>query len=146
MEASGRRFKSFHPDMITRTCKDCQQELPLDDLVKEPKSKYGRKQLCKVCDAIRKRNRRLENPNYYYTYTYGITFQQFTDMMDAQSGVCAICKKGRDETLSVDHDHETGKVRALLCARCNRGIGFLQDDPAIVLSAYNYLKAHKSWT
>ena len=58
-------------------------------------------------------------------------------MFEEQEGKCAIC----DSTgkLVVDHNHDTGDVRSLLCNSCNSGIGFLKDSPAIVMKAYSYL-------
>ena len=65
-------------------------------------------------------------------------------MNEAQNGVCAICGEvnvaGR--RLAVDHNHETGQVRGLLCCSCNRGIGFLRDHTDILESAVNYLKSN----
>jgi hypothetical protein len=67
-------------------------------------------------------------------------------MLEVQNGVCAICKlpesrKSRSGlyTLSVDHDHKTGKVRGLLCHRCNNCLGTLKDDTHILQSAIDYL-------
>jgi len=73
---------------------------------------------------------------------YGITFEQFTFMLQLQNGVCAICKQpeSRNQRLSVDHDHETGQVRGLLCFACNAGIGFLQDSSEVLEKAKQYLK------
>ena len=70
-------------------------------------------------------------------------------MLEAQGGVCAICEKperstsryGRIKKLAVDHDHDTGAVRGLLCANCNKGIGNLGDDPDILIAGAAYLIA-----
>ena len=75
-------------------------------------------------------------------YYYGITIADYDNMMETQKGVCKLCQ-GLDgtrwERLAVDHCHKTGKVRGLLCDKCNRGLGQLNDDPNLVLKAYNYL-------
>jgi len=67
-------------------------------------------------------------------------------MEQAQGGVCAICGKpeatARTKRLCVDHCHETGKVRGLLCSHCNRAIGLLGDSCAILASAITYLEAN----
>ena len=77
---------------------------------------------------------------------YGITLDEYDELLKKQKGVCAIC--GKPETkivwntvcrLTVDHDHKSGVVRGLLCFRCNTGIGKLYDDPEILRKAANYL-------
>lgn len=74
--------------------------------------------------------------------SYNITTQEFRSMELDQNGVCKICERkcvsGRE--LSVDHDHESGDVRGLLCVNCNRAIGNLQDDPELLIKAAKYLK------
>lgn len=72
--------------------------------------------------------------------TYGITTEEYEDMYLAVTGHCQICGEYWD-ILAVDHDHETGKVRGLLCQQCNRGIGIFQDDPIRVRQALTYLQA-----
>lgn len=86
---------------------------------------------------------------YELERTFGITLEQYQQMLVAQNGVCAICKqpetevrRGKLQMLSVDHCHKTNAVRALLCGFCNRGIGYLRDDPALVRSAADYIEAH----
>ena len=74
---------------------------------------------------------------------YGLTPEDYSNMLESQGGVCAICgadnpRDGR-ENLHVDHCHSTGKVRGLLCGPCNKAIGLLQDDPTIIRNAANYL-------
>ena len=73
---------------------------------------------------------------------YGINLDDFESMEKAQNGVCAICegKCGTFGNLSVDHCHETGKVRGLLCSACNRAIGGLKHDVSILERAIAYLK------
>lgn len=75
---------------------------------------------------------------------YGITETQYNEMLLQQNGVCAICGNinGSGRRLCVDHDHATKKVRGLLCDSCNRGLGYLGDQPARVERAANYLKTN----
>lgn len=78
------------------------------------------------------------------TRKYGIPLAEYERLYEAQRGRCAICSgKDTNKTLAVDHSHKTGKVRGLLCGRCNPAIGFLQDDPQIAASAVAYLKKHQ---
>ncbi len=81
---------------------------------------------------------------------FGITLKQYGDMLLAQNGCCAICKhpetatrNGVVKALAVDHDHETGAIRGLLCVACNTGIGKFKDDRNLMLSAVKYLDTHK---
>ncbi len=84
---------------------------------------------------------RKKNPEKYKSYNksvkekiysislikkYGITIDRYNEVFDKQNGVCAICKKPTKKKLFVDHDHQTGKVRGLLCSGCNMGIGFYE--------------------
>jgi Recombination endonuclease VII len=76
---------------------------------------------------------------------FGITLRQYTEMLLAQNGVCAICQGGPDaksKKLAVDHDHRTGKIRSLLCRGCNVGIGNLKDSPELLIKAAQYIKDH----
>ncbi len=70
---------------------------------------------------------------------YGITRDEYETMALNQKGRCAICNEEPTESLRVDHDHETGKVRALLCNNCNAGLGHFRDDPELLASAITYL-------
>lgn len=72
---------------------------------------------------------------------YGITPDQFNDMLKKQGGVCAICRQPcpRNPRLSVDHCHQTGRVRGLLCSHCNVGLGHFRHDHNRLRSAITYL-------
>jgi hypothetical protein len=96
-----------------------------------------------------RRHRRRER-EAYLRKRYGLTVQDYNEMLLAQGGRCAIC--GTDKpplaseasssglSFSIDHDHQTGAVRGLLCAPCNFGIGNLGDDPARLRAAARYLE------
>jgi len=75
---------------------------------------------------------------------FGISQEQYDRILAAQGGVCAICggsgKSLRFRRLVVDHCHATGRIRGLLCSRCNRGLGYFDDDVARFKSAIVYLK------
>ncbi len=73
----------------------------------------------------------------------GLTEAQYTVLLDAQDQVCAICHShnGRRH-LCIDHDHKTGKVRALLCGNCNSALGHVGDNPDRLLQMAEYLKTH----
>lgn len=73
---------------------------------------------------------------------YGITVDEYDRMFEAQGGVCATCgkpNKSKYGYLSVDHDHKTGKVRGLLCHRCNAALGQVYDDVSILQKLIEYL-------
>lgn len=85
--------------------------------------------------------------DYKKYHRHGITKNQYELMLEAQNGVCAICCKPPKPTQSlvVDHNHETGDVRGLLCRNCNRGIGLLGDSIITLENSLNYLKTRGSY-
>ncbi len=82
---------------------------------------------------------------------FGLPKGQYAAMLAAQGGACALCgerasgtaKSGKPIALHVDHDHATGRIRGLLCGKCNRAIGYLRDDPALIRKAALYVEAHR---
>jgi hypothetical protein len=80
---------------------------------------------------------------------FGITPERYSELLKSQNGTCAICKQpetatrmGKVKALAVDHSHQSGAIRGLLCADCNTGIGKLKENIDIFLSAIQYLKYH----
>jgi hypothetical protein len=76
---------------------------------------------------------------------YGITPQHYDLMLKEQGGACAICGEQPDGHLYVDHCHTTGKVRGLLCQRCNTGLGSFNDDLGRTMGASAYLRRAQLW-
>lgn len=80
-------------------------------------------------------------------HRYGLTQADWDALVTAQGDRCAICQTerpgGRGERWHVDHDHMTGRVRGLLCHRCNMGVGFFLDDPEIMKAAARYVVRHR---
>ena len=76
--------------------------------------------------------------HYRLKHKYGIGAAEVDAMIAAQGGLCALCEV-RPAT-QVDHDHKTGKVRAILCLLCNAGMGAFKDDPNIIRNAIAYLE------
>lgn len=70
-----------------------------------------------------------------------MSVQDYEALMAQQGGACAICRKEPVGRLCVDHCHATGKVRGLLCATCNMGLGFYRDDEGLMRAAAAYLKS-----
>jgi hypothetical protein len=71
---------------------------------------------------------------------YGIGREKFDELFDGQGGACAICRQPFDRTPQVDHEHEGGGVRGLLCSRCNLGLGYFQDNPNRLEAAAEYVR------
>ena len=73
---------------------------------------------------------------------YGITTEQYKEMLEKQGHKCGICGTKQErlrKRLFIDHDHDTGAVRGLLCMKCNSGLGMFNDDVKIVGTAKTYL-------
>lgn len=110
---------------------------------KEKKSESFRKWSSKNKSRLRD-NRLLRH--------YGITNDRYIEMFESQLGLCAICgesqqgvtKDGEARFLCVDHCHSSGKVRELLCARCNAGLGQFKDNPELLMNASKYLLKHQT--
>ena len=88
--------------------------------------------------------------SYSYQKKFGITLDEYERMSEEQGHVCKICHCPEDVVihgdviaLSVDHCHDTGKVRGLLCSRCNHFIGLARDSEVLLKSAIKYLKDSK---
>lgn len=87
----------------------------------------------------------------YYERNYGITEATLRQMYAAQDNKCDICgsegfiigTNGHSEKLAVDHCHQSGYVRALLCHNCNRALGLMQDDPDLLRKAAQYIETHR---
>lgn len=104
-----------------RFCKFCEQPIPLSRTLKAV--------FCsKACKS---------------TYELGLADAEYKALLQAQDGRCGICRRpepnGRHNRWCVDHDHKTGRKRGLLCINCNSAIGLLNDDPALLLAAIEYL-------
>jgi hypothetical protein len=87
--------------------------------------------------------RRISSRRCQLKMQYGITPEQYDEMLIAQDGKCEICKTdkptGKWKVFAVDHCHKTGNIRGLLCNECNRGMGLLRDDPELLIKAAEYL-------
>ena len=94
-------------------------------------------------EALRDRQRasnRASQRRKRYQQVYGFSFADYDAMLQRQGSACAICRRSGD-ALCVDHCHACGKVRGLLCVKCNSALGFCNDSPALLLAAAAYLRA-----
>jgi hypothetical protein len=81
---------------------------------------------------------------YARKYYYGLTNEQYFQLLQEQGNKCAICggiNSSNKKILDVDHDHKTGIVRGLLCNQCNQALGLFGDDVRLLEVAINYLKS-----
>jgi hypothetical protein len=133
-----------------KLCSDCKTE--------KPEGEFGRvhgylNKRCRPCDSAYKKSLPSYNSEARrrakFKARYGITPERYDQMSAEQQGLCAICgnsepgvdkRTGEVMRLSVDHDHETGRVRGLLCQKCNRAIGLLDDDVDRLKWAIDYLR------
>ena len=81
--------------------------------------------------------------NSYLKYRFGITLEQYEQLLIEQEGLCAICRREPSRNFAVDHCPKTGKIRGLLCYSCNISIGHLGHNVATLLAAVRYLQASR---
>lgn len=111
-----------------RTCQRCRMELEvLNGTGPDPKE----------LDALHRRR----------VAEHNITVEEYRALIDQQDRRCAICRYEpiMAESLHIDHNHQTGKVRGLLCGGCNSGLGYFGDNPAYLEAAIGYLKTRGSY-
>ena len=147
-------FEKFVRDIPSNTYKMFRktEELPysidnvifFDDRGEEPTERRRRIQA-----EYRKANPK-KFKNYVLKSYYGITLEEYQAKLESQGNVCAICgqpeqvkRDGQVKALAVDHDHETGKVRGILCQACNKALGLLKDDVSLFQKSIDYLLQHK---
>ena len=143
-------------------CPACKVEKPLDSysICRSGKRKGHPAGACKECRTVLHKTRKRADPTIYERIEwpcklkklYGITVEQYDTLLAEQKGRCAVCgstssysrnyKNTARAKFSVDHCHATGKVRGLLCTKCNRALGLLNDSIESVLRMSEYLKKH----
>jgi len=134
-------------DQDLKQCAGCREEKPLEDFYKQPTYADGRQRWCKDCHKKRNPNLYKQDASSYRHRTlrsrYGIGHDDYLKMLEDQDGGCVICFAQSDTqkhgVLCVDHNHETGEVRGLLCNSCNTSLGRMGDDPQRLLRAAQYL-------
>ena len=123
------------------------------------KAEYKAERITREDGTTSYKTHREQVRHYGLARFYGVTMAQYVEMHAAQGGCCAICRKpesakipgrknasyedGRTRDLSVDHDHETGVVRQLLCNACNHMLGHSKENPAILRAAADYIEFHR---
>ena len=131
-----------------KRCPDCRELKALDSFPRNKNSKDGRHAYCKPCHNARGHETRQRlyggGRHYHLKRRYGIGAAEVEDLIQAQGGVCAVCRERSPE--HVDHDHVTGKVRGVLCFGCNGGLGQFQDNIDWLAHAIDYIRRHRDDT
>lgn len=129
--------------MEKKICNCCGGEFPATREYFSP-NKLGRHGLMPKCKPCRNKLNKEAYPErtreYNYIWKYGLTLEEYNSLLDSQDGVCAVCGGPNKRAMVIDHDHETGEIRGLLCDSCNRGLGFFSDDPDLLSKASEYLR------
>lgn len=112
------------------------------------KKQWGQNNIDKVRESRRvwTKNNPDKVKNKQLVYNYGITLEEYDQMLILQNHRCKICQKHQSELtkpLCVDHCHTTGKVRGMVCDSCNLGMGRFYDDPELLIAAANYLTKNR---
>jgi len=153
----------------TKICARCNKVKTKNNFTKDRSMIDGYHSYCRECTSQLKREYyakhkndpefieqcgkwKKEHPEEYRSarleLMYGITAKDYDELLHNQNGVCAICEQpetltdrrtGKIAFLAVDHDHKTGKVRGLLCSRCNCGLGHFRDSVPLINKAATYL-------
>jgi hypothetical protein len=112
-------------------CPGCETAKPYDEWFRNRASKDGLASYCKECLAKR-------GARDYLKRTYKLTPEQVGALVTRQGGVCRVCQAA--PAVHIDHDHDDGRIRGVLCFKCNAGIGQFADDPGRLRRAAAYLE------
>lgn len=151
--------------MKTKVCPACKENKPVSEFNKKTKQRNGLCPYCRDCIKMkyhekiridpdyfnrRQNERRKEDPDYRISAyqrnkerKYGISQEKFDKILKSQKGKCAICgihQRDLKRKLAIDHNHDTGVVRGLLCHKCNFLLGYANEDLDVLQNSINYLK------
>lgn len=155
-----------------KTCTTCRVEKPPSEFHKRKGSPDGLQYTCKTCSKardqaryerdreailVRQREQRerhpesfaLRNRRWMLRRNYGLTVDEYEAMLAEQGGKCPVCGADLTEPAKigkhpVDHCHETGAVRRILCSKCNTGMGMFNDNPELLRAAAAYLEQFRT--
>lgn len=142
-----------------KKCSKCKRLLSLNFFHTRKDNASGYRSSCKECSSAQSKEYRISNNissrNNALKLKYDLSEEDYNKILKSQNDVCKICKNSESQihhstgviqNLSVDHCHETGKVRGLLCHKCNTGLGAIQDDVEILQSMIEYLTTEQITT
>jgi hypothetical protein len=127
-------------------CPSCKQEKPLSEFNKDKNTYFRIAIYCRECQKTKNHQKyqdhRESHRNTQLRCDFGITLVEYKEMLAIQGGGCAICdgQSTNGRRLSVDHCHETGQIRGLLCDNCNFALGHLRNSIKLALAAAKYLE------
>lgn len=132
--------------LTEKKCSSCKVCKGVEEFQKNSSRPDGLRSSCKVCTSKRWKHYYAKNKDklnvnrkaLHRYYRYGITQEEYDNLVERQDGLCACCGR-KPDTLHLDHSHETGVVRGLLCPSCNMALGMLGDDIEGVMNALWYL-------
>lgn len=131
-----------------KKCASCKEEKPISLFhIRKSGSPYS---YCNTCENIKSRasyhkhrdKKIVAGKIWKLKARYNLTPEQYNNMLIKQNGVCYICQIESDKALHIDHCHETGTVRGLLCQSCNHGLGFFKDSVKLLERAIEYLRVY----
>lgn len=143
------RHRDLPPGQLR--CSKCEAIKPEDEFYRDRTSRTGRVAYCKVCRYVAStaEQRAARSRKHRLWRLFGLTLEEYEAKLAAQNGVCWICERPETGTsgvkrtprrMAIDHDHETGKVRDLLCHPCNAVLGLLDEDPQRAMRVAEYLR------
>lgn len=128
---------------MLKRCTSCRAEKDTEEFYKQGNRRQSK---CKPCLLQHQKTRYdpEKNRNYSIKRRYGVSAEEYAAMLLKQGGSCAICNSTETvlgRPLYVDHNHNTGRVRGLLCHKCNTGLGSFRDSPLLLKAATTYLES-----
>lgn len=139
-----------------KTCTKCGKEKSLSEYYKRKIAKDGRNSHCKTCEHKEIYEWRKKNPNIQAEITrrcrlkreYGITLEQYEELLKKQNYSCAICNRHESEfktRLAIDHNHATGEIRGLACTYCNHRVIGRHRDGVLLRKLADYVDGGTGW-
>lgn len=125
-----------------KTCSCCGVEKGVADFYPHKNTKDKLRAKCKQCTSLENKNWAVNNPdkkkNAHYRTTYGLSYEEVLLKHKVVDNKCEVCNEEK-ELLAVDHCHTSGKVRGMLCTRCNLLLGKIEENKDIIFKLFKYL-------